>query len=115
MDNYEILHSNFNIMTHKSNFTNYLEVVILENGTVKYAVPSHQEKVINICLNKLNIDRKTLEDMCPQEYHGNYMYWLCLTSKTICVWNDCYIGKLNDKQRGTLFLLKRSGLYKGKI
>ena len=37
----EILHSPFDMKTHKENFINYLEVIILENGTIEYAIPSH--------------------------------------------------------------------------
>ena len=42
------LQSEFDAEKHKEKYVNYLEVVIDENGTVMYAVPSHQEKVIEI-------------------------------------------------------------------
>lgn len=47
MDNEQIvLNGPFDIETHKKTFKNYLEVIILENGRIVYAVPSHQEKLI---------------------------------------------------------------------
>lgn len=112
---YKILHNKFDIITHKNNFINYLEIVILEDGTIEYAIPSHQEKLINICLNKYNISRFELESVCPPEYYGDYINWLCKMSKAICVWNDFYKGDLNNNQKYALSLLKRSGLYTGKI
>ena len=38
----------FDYKTHKENFFYYLEVVILEDGKIVYAVPSHQEKLIEL-------------------------------------------------------------------
>ena len=38
----------FDLEKHKQTYVQYLEVVILEDGTVEYAVPSHQEKLIEI-------------------------------------------------------------------
>ena len=48
MDKLKVLHSPFDVKVHKATFVNYLEVVILEDGTVEYAVPSHQEKMIRL-------------------------------------------------------------------
>ena len=73
MTEQQILHSPFNIETHKKTFINYLEVVILENGIIEYAIPSHQEKLISICCKQLNIDRNELAKMCPQEYYFHYL------------------------------------------
>lgn len=44
----EVLHSPFNINTHKETFISYLEVVISPEGVVEYAVPSHSEKLVEI-------------------------------------------------------------------
>ena len=38
------LGSTFDIEQHKAKYKNYLEVIIDANGTIMYAVPSHQEK-----------------------------------------------------------------------
>lgn len=47
------IHSKFDIQKHKATFTGYMEVIIDENGTVMYAVPSHQEKAIALAEAKL--------------------------------------------------------------
>jgi len=39
----EVLHSPFNIETHKKTFIDYLEVVITQDGVIHYAIPSHLE------------------------------------------------------------------------
>lgn len=46
----EVLHSPFNIETHKKTFVNYLEVVITSDGVIHYAIPSHQEFCINYAI-----------------------------------------------------------------
>ena len=46
----EVLHSPFNIETHKKTFINYLEVVITSDGVIHYAIPSHQEFYINYAI-----------------------------------------------------------------
>ena len=38
------IYCDFDIEKHKETYTNYLEVLILENGTIVYAIPSHQMK-----------------------------------------------------------------------
>ena len=44
----EVLHSPFDIETHKQTFVSYLEVVISPEGVVEYATPSHTDKLIEI-------------------------------------------------------------------
>lgn len=52
------IYSDFDMECHKNTFTNYLEVVIGENGKIMYAVPSHQEKLIKLACEKLNVTRE---------------------------------------------------------
>lgn len=110
-----VLRMPFNIEVHKKTFINYLEVIIDEHGSVQYAVPSHQEKLIQLACKKRNVSRDELMDLCPPEYYFNFMEWLCQVSQCVSVWNDFYIGNLNDKQRETLKKLSEEKLYKGKI
>jgi len=110
-----VLHSPFNISTHKKTFINYLEVVILEDGTIEYAVPSHQEKMISVCMKKFNITRQELLDKCPPDFYADFNYWLCLISKAISVWDFGYEGNPNKKQAMQLKKLKLHGLYRGKL
>lgn len=110
------LHSDFDIEQHKKTFIHYLEVVIDENGKIMYAVPSHQEKLISLVYEKLNITREELNAMCPQEYYCDFMDWLCKMSGACAVWeNFVKADNLNEQQIKALQMLKENGLYLGKI
>lgn len=67
------IYSDFDLEQHKKKYVDYLEVLILEDGTVVYAVPSHQEKAIAVACAKLGVCRKELMDMCPPEYYADFM------------------------------------------
>lgn len=115
-DNVYGLFSDFDIEQHKATFVHYLEVLIKEDGTVIYAVPSHQEKAIALACEKLGVSRTELNDMCPREYYCDFMNWLLKISGAIAVWEDfCIAPKVSKKQIGTLKRLKMHGLYKGAI
>lgn len=105
------LHSDFDIGKHKENFINYLEVVIHPDGSVHYAVPSHQEYLIRyICKNR-GITREELEAKCPREYYCDFMTWLCGLSGCICVWSHMATGvKITQEQAKTLDELRSNGL-----
>ena len=113
------VYSKFDIEQHKKHFTNYLEVIILPDGTVEYAVPSHQEKLIAICQKQLRVSRDQLMYMCPEEYYADFMVWLCNVSHCVAVWNN-FIYKsdsepLTNAQYQTLDKLKKAKLYKGEF
>ena len=114
------VHSPFDIKKHKETFINYLEVLILEDGTVEYAVPSHQEKALEVACRKLNKTKQEIEDMCPRAYYWDYLTWLLGISGTVSVWANCgenliRYKTINKKQIATLKRLKLHGLYKGSI
>ena len=111
----EVLHSPFDINVHKATFINYLEVVIDTEGVVHYAVPSHQEFIINYLVQTKYGTREALNDAVPREYWFDMMTWLTDQSGIVAVWNDRYLGILNERQRETLEKLQRVGLYKGEI
>lgn len=113
IDENAVLHSKFDIETHKSVFVNYLEVVIYEDGLVEYAVPSHQEKLIGIAMVKMGVTRRELLDMCPREYMFDFMTWLCKITCCVAVWNDFHMGEPNEVQQRVLQNLKYHGLYRG--
>lgn len=102
----------FDIQKHKETYINYLEVIILPTGKVEYAVPSHQEKLIRIGMNKHKCSRDTYMKMCPEEYYFDYMTWLCKDTGCIAVWNDRFYGNPNRFQMKKLQELKNSGLYR---
>ena len=110
------LHSKFDIQKHKATFVGYLEVIIDENGTVMYAVPSHQEKALALAEEKLGKTRKEISDMCPREFYFDYLNWLLSLTGAIAVWNDDVSAPaITVKQAAVLRALKLNGLYKGKI
>lgn len=110
------VYSGFDIERHKRTFTNYLEVVVDEDGKIMYAVPSHQEKLIKLACEKLNVTREELNAMCPEEYYFDFVTWLCKVSGACAVWNT-YVAsyKPSKRQIEALKALKDSGIYKGEI
>lgn len=109
------LHSEFDISKHKENFVNYLEVLIEPDGHVVYAVPSHQEKAIELAMKAKGWTRYELRDACPPEYWFDFLEWLLGLTGCISVWTNMIVGKPNDAQKETLKELKKAGLYKGVI
>lgn len=107
----------FDLEKHKQTYVQYLEVVILEDGTVEYAVPSHQEKLIALACQKKGVSRQELNDLCPREYYYDFLTWLCMQANAVAVWNnDCCCGRgINRKQVATLRKLKMAGVYGGTI
>ena len=115
MNNTDVLYQPFDIEVHKKEFINYLEVVIDEHGTVHYAVPSHQEKLIQMACMKHWMTRDELNDACPESYYFDFITWLCIMSGCVSIWNDFMRGQANEKQVETIEKLKREGLYHGPI
>ncbi len=113
MNEQSVLRSPFDIETHKATFINYLEVVISEDGTVMYAVPSHQEKLILLACQKLNVTRDELNELCPEEYYFDFMTWLCKVSGCVALWNSHRIGTANDRQLDIIRKLAEEELYRG--
>lgn len=110
------IYSEFDLQKHKQTFINYLEVIIHEDGSVHYAVPSHQEYLIKYACKQLNCSRDELYDMCPEEYYFNLMEWLCKITKCVSVWSQGFIYcELSDNQKETLQILIDNGLTLGNI
>lgn len=111
--------SKFDIEKHKAHFIDYLEVVILPNGEVQYAVPSHTTKAELLCMEKLGVTREELWKACPPQYMFDYLPWLLSICGAVSVWNTFYtlgIGKeLTRQQYLTLKELKMHGLFKGTV
>jgi hypothetical protein len=114
-----VLHSPFNIITHKKTFVNYLEVVIDYKGEITYAVPSHMERLIEIYMERYNVTRKEIVNKLtyypPWEYGLDMAVWLCDKLNCICVWFDGYKGKPNQIQLNKLKTLRLSGVYHGPV
>lgn len=111
------LYSEFDIEQHAKHYPHYLEVVMFPDGKVEYAVPSHQEKLISIACEKLNVGRQELFDMCPPEYYFDVIEWLCDITGCISIWTQGIMtsGKndMTEAQIEMLKKLKQAGVYEG--
>ena len=108
-----VLRSPFDVQIHKETFINYLEIVILKDGSIEYAVPSHQLKLIDVIAKEKGITHREVADLCPPEFYGDYMTWLCREAQAISVWNNFYLGEPNPAQIQTLIMLMTENLYTG--
>ena len=111
----EIFSLPFDTERHKQNFKNYLEIIIMPNGTAEYAVPSHQEKLITIACRQKNITRDELNAMCPREYYCDFLTWLCMITGCVSVWDNFFFGHPNALQKAMLKELSDNRLYTGKL
>lgn len=97
-----ILHSPFNIEIHNHTFYYYCEVVILADGTIEYAVPSHQEKLISIYAKKHNLTREQI----LKQFSNNFSWIQEMMKDTgvISVWYDnvYFVTKLTEEQKESL-------------
>ena len=109
----KVLHGDFDIETHAKTFVSYLEVVIYDDGIVEYAIPSHQEKLMNIAMKQLSVSREEIGAMCPPEYYFDFTAWLCKLTHCLSVWTEGYIGQPNEKQKEALQKLHNHGIYLG--
>lgn len=109
----QILRAPFDKETHKNTFINYLEVVIHQDGLIEYASPSHSEKMIAVCCEKLGVTRDELNAMVSFEYYCDMNTWLSMMSGCIAVRNFGYEGIANEKQFDKLKELAEYGLYNG--
>lgn len=112
----DVLHSDFDIETHKNTFIDYLEVIIDEDGKVMYAVPSHTEKLYELYTKKNDITREeVLRRTICSGFPMDVAEYLCKELKCICVWNNAYKGEPNQKQLNKLKTLRLSGIYRGPV
>lgn len=80
-----VLHSEFDINSHKKTFIDYLKVVIDEFGNVMYAVPSHTEKLAEIYTGRNAVTRKAMITNMHTDHSGLDMAeWLC-KKNTLCM------------------------------
>lgn len=63
----KVLHEPFDFAIHNKTFINYCEVVILDDGTIEYSIPSHMEKLLNITANKFGMTRQELDARLREE------------------------------------------------
>ena len=102
----DVLQGPFDVETHKRSFTNYLEAVVLADGTVEYAVPSHQEKLKRV----MRESGRDPEGECPREFWADYLTWLMNETGCVCLWSNGYMGEPNARQRQAILRLATEGL-----
>lgn len=116
MDREYDVYCNFDLDKHKQKYVNYLEVMIEEDGTVHYAVPSHQEWAIYAACRKLGVSREELCDMTPADFYFDWLTWLLMQSGSMAVWNNHYeCQRPTRAQYNTLRRLKLGGVYHGDL
>ena len=91
--------------------------MIAPDGTIEYAVPSHQEYLINKAAQRHNCTREELYNLCPQKYYFDFLSWLIVESGGyIPVWeNHVYAPVITIKQIAALRRIKMAGLFSGAI
>ena len=109
------LYSAFNVEKHREKYPHYLEVIIDRNGNVLYAVPSHQEKAIEILCQEKGWTREELKQNCPRERYFDFMDWLLELTGALSVWTGFYKGHPTDIQIKKLNDLKSAGVYEGEV
>lgn len=111
------LYCKFDIEKHKQTYIHYLEVVMFPDGHIEYAVPSHQEKLIAIACDKLQVSRETLFSMCPKDYYFDVLVWLCNLTGCVSIWTNGITKSdkipLTMEQEQMLLTLKDNGLLEG--
>lgn len=108
----------FSIERHKAApYHITLEVMIAPDGTIEYAMPSHQEYLIKKAMERHQWSRQELMDACPPEYYFNFMEWLVQESGGyIPVWEQYTMNwAITGKQASALRQLKMAGLFRGAI
>ena len=108
-----ILYKPFDINEHLKAFGDtYLEAVILEDGTVEYCIPSHQEKLIEVISRKTGRTRDDIIWNISEEDKLNWGEYLQKESGCISLWAEFYIGIPNEAQQKTIEWLKENGAVK---
>jgi hypothetical protein len=118
----EVLHSPFDIETHKQTFVSYLEVVISPEGVVEYATPSHTDKLIEILAKQKGIKdfdeaKRYVFDTAINNGYASPIYFLTGVTGYISVWFDHYSSSdpPTKQQLAKLQELFKEGVYIGPV
>lgn len=107
----------FNIEQHKKLHHGYLEIIISPDGEIEYAIPSHQIYLLRKAMDITHLTEVELNNLCPEEYYGDFMRWLFFISRYLPVWENFVLDnvQVTRAQHAALKSLKVHGLYKGKL
>ena len=107
------VYSEFDIDKHQETFVNYLEVIVRADGTVEYAVPSHQMKLEFIGAEQRGMTRDDFIHTCPKQMWLDYTTWLLGQTGCIAVWsNFVKANTITEEQAEVLDEFRRRGLLK---
>lgn len=88
---------------------NYCEIIILNNGAIELATPSHQEKLIELYCKYEGITKEQFKKEFPREL--DIVSFICEKYSLISIWyRQVICTKPNRFQKRTLDLLKKNGL-----
>lgn len=106
---YDIFTAPFDYETHKKNFINYLEAVILKDGKIEYAVPSHAQRLEVIYCKAHNISMNELYNIIP--ITDSPVTWIIYKEGIIAVWYDFIMRPevITKEQQDALDKLRDTG------
>lgn len=106
-----VLHSPFDIDTHRATFINYLEIILLPDGTPEYAVPSHLIKLAHIYGKSMD---EIYEEYAEAKTGLDGIGYLCSKTGCVAVWSDRVQGTPNNAQTATLKRLEDAGVFRNR-
>lgn len=113
MKTYNILEFIEYTKQHPYEWLNYCEVVILRNGTIMLARPSHQESIIQYIIELENTTREDINSLMASDLLSPMEFYVDKYG-LVAVWNNTLIAscskKLNRFQKNTVSKLVNSGL-----
>lgn len=107
MNKQKILHSPFDVETHKQNFINYCEVIIWPDGKIEYAVPSHNEALIKAYAKQHGLSRDEAVEEARLRFGFYAIDSIMKETGIIEVWYDYLHNEtpLTENQRSSLSML----------
>ena len=104
-DTTALLYEPFDIKKHVANFICYCEVVIWPDGKIEYAVPSHQQKLIDCYAQIEGISHEEAYQQCKDDWS---LYDSLMKKTGICqIWYDHVYNEvpLTDAQLKSINML----------
>lgn len=109
------IYSAFDIEMHKQTYVDYFEAVLMPDGTVRYAVPSHQEMLLKIGVEQYKKTREDFIAMCPPALYCDYMKWLCDVTGCVAMWSKFVVGTPNEFQMSKIHELIDAGIVSSSV
>lgn len=81
------LHSKFNIDDHKRNFNDFIDLIVLPDGSAKYAIPDPISAMQRYLLQTTGISEDALLEISPSNPES-YFNWLLNRTECVVVYKD---------------------------